>query len=264
MSSLLKWALLTFVVLTTGCATMGTHTNHPPALTLNELKSKMNLSMSDIETLRGEARISYFGPQGRLKGTVTIAAARPGSFRYNVLGPHGGVIEAFATDGRELQVLKLLETRYLYGPASADTLDRLMAFAPLNLDSAGWVGLLFGMVTIPEGASLASGQRHGEVEVSWQVENRTIRLGVNESSGTLERLRMMEGETLVSEVIISERDGRGLPAALEMRAPAAKVELEFRLREVEVGVTFAPGTFYIEPPAGFRAEYVGTSRPPVD
>ena len=193
-----------------------------------------------------------------------MAAARPGSFRYNVLGPHGGVIEAFATDGRELQVLKLLETRYLYGPASSETLDRLMAFAPLKLDSSGWVGLLFGTVTIPEGASLSSGKRGDEVEVSWPVGKRTLRLGVNEASGALKRLRVMQGDVLVSEVVISERDERGLPEALEMRAPGAKVELEFRLREVEVGVTFPPGTFYIEPPAGFRAEYVGTSQPSVD
>ena len=252
---LLAWALSMMA-----CATTGTPVGYVPSITLAELQQKMKSSMSQVETLRGEARISYFGPSGRLKGTVTIAAARPGSFRYNVLGPHGGVIEAFATDGRELQVLKLMETRYLYGPANSDTLDRLMAFAPLKLDSSGWVGLLFGVVEIPEGALLSSGGRGGAVHVTWPVGARTIQLSVLEETGRLETLRVMEGEALVSEVMISARDERGLPTALEMRAPDANVELELRLRNLEVGVEFPDGTFFIEPPQGFRAEYVGVSQ----
>ena len=264
MSRIAKAMLMMLALSSVACATAGTQVVRTPTISLTELKAKMDSSLSHITTMRGEARISYFGPGGRLKGTATIAAERPGSFRYNVLGPHGGVIEAFATDGRELQVLKLLETRYLYGPATSDTLDRLMAFAPLKLDSSGWVGLLFGMVAIPDGAELIAGERDGLVAVRWPMGTRTIQLTVREGTGALERLRVVEGETLLSEVVISDRDERGLPAALEMRAPAAKVELELRLRQVEVGVTFPSSTFYIEPPQGFRAEYVGASGRSVD
>ena len=66
--------------------------------------------------------------------------------------------------------------------------------------------------------------------------SRTIEVAVREDTGALEKLRVREGEELLSEVMISDRDERGLPAALEMRAPAAKVELE--------NVSLVRNTFY--------------------
>ena len=234
------------------------------AMTVDALRLKMNSTRSHIETMRGEARLTYFGPSGRIKGTATIAASRPGSFRYNVLGPHGGVVEAFSTDGRELQVLKLMESRYLYGPATAETLDRLMAFAPLQLDSTGWVGLLFGSISVPDTAAVRVDQATGRIEAEWPLGLRQITLDVDPRTWMVERLRVRDGDVLVSEVIIAKRDELGLPAQLQMRVPGSEVELELRLRDVEVGVAFPDGTFYIEPPRGFRAEYVGPSHRPVD
>ena len=253
-----KWMWLGVWMTCLGCAAS---TSIPAKLRVHDvadLRTRMVAAQSRVETMRGEARLTYFGPAGRLKGTATIAASRPGSFRYNLLGPHGGVIEAFASDGTELQVLKLMESRYLYGPATAETLDRLLAFVPLKLDSHGWVGLLFGSIPVPDEAMIKSNDESGRIEARWTVGAREILLDIEPQSVVVERMRIYDGETLVSEVIISERDQRGLPSSLQMRVPASKIELDLRFRDVEVGIDFPEGTFYIKPPPGFRAEYVGS------
>ena len=223
-----------------------------------ELRSRMDAAQSPVRTIRGEARLTYFGPSGRLKGTATIVAERPGRFRYNLLGPHGGVLEAFATDGTELQVLKLLESRYLYGPATAATLDKLLAFAPLKLDSEGWVGLLFGAIPVPDGALIQANDASGRLEARWSIGGREILLDIEPRSAVVERMRVYDGAELVSEVVISERDELGLPKALQMKVPGSKIELDLRLRDIEADIELPKGTFYIAPPDGFRAEYVGS------
>ena len=143
---------------------MGCSASVPPKVNIHN-KSDFFRQMGDTRveaaSFVAETRITYFKKGKRLKGTATIVAKQPGNLRYEILGPHGGVLEAFATNGKEFQLAKLAESRFFYGPATPDLLDRLLPFAPLRMTSTGWVELLFGQVHIPEGASFSYGKEIG-------------------------------------------------------------------------------------------------------
>ena len=64
------------------------------------------------------------------------------------MGPHGGVLEAFATSGHTFELSKMSESRFLYGPATPDTLDRLLfCSSESRRDGMGGAFIWFGRCT---------------------------------------------------------------------------------------------------------------------
>ncbi|MEO1170795.1 MAG: hypothetical protein AAFX94_01925, partial [Myxococcota bacterium] len=122
-----------FLVLLAGCASTGAQL--PTVVDTESLQARMLSAQSQLKSYVGEARLTYFGPDGRVKGTATLAVEKPASLRYEIQGPHGGVIEAFATNGVELQLLDFKTNRFIYGPANPSTIDQLLSFAPLGMDA---------------------------------------------------------------------------------------------------------------------------------
>ena len=91
-----------------GCAGRIPLPVHLQSERLNSLTERMVQAHTEVRAFVGEARLTYFGEEGRVRATATLAVARPGKFRYEILGPHGAAVEAFATDGASFQVLKLV------------------------------------------------------------------------------------------------------------------------------------------------------------
>ena len=144
----MKYLLVAVVALGCGCATVA-----PPA-SLGQLTSAMQAARSSVQSYSADAHLTYFGKEGRAKGGATLVVARPASLRYELHGPHGGVLQAFATNGNELQLLDFQENHFIYGPATPKVIDKLMQFAPLHLTAAEWVDMMFGEVTIASGGSV--------------------------------------------------------------------------------------------------------------
>src|SRR5690554_3815951 len=110
MGALLAAPLLALV---TSCAGTIPLPRHLQVSGVQELQARMEKARPAVDKYFAEARLTYFGPQGRVKGTASLAVARPTSLRYDIIGPHGGVMEAFATNGEELQLLNPGQERFL-------------------------------------------------------------------------------------------------------------------------------------------------------
>lgn len=224
---------------------------------IEELGRRMAEAKAPIDAFSADVRLTTFGPDGRLRGTAALAVKRPSSLRYELQGPHGGVLEAFATDGRELQHLDQQRSRFLYGPASRENVNKLLALVPLGLGPSEWVSLLFGEIGMPPTATLTYDDTTGRYVATWSDEELAHRVEIDPESARVTRATVSSGAELLSEVRIAERDDAGLPIDLDLDAPAAKVGVQVKLRDVSHDVALDASVFVLEPPQGFVPEYLG-------
>jgi hypothetical protein len=218
---------------------------------LGELLQRMQHARSSAASYSAEARLTYLGPEGRIKGTAVLLVQRPERLRCDIMGPHGGVVQAFATTGSEMQVLDLSLSRFLYGPATAANIDAMLPLAPLGLEPRGWVALLFGEVQAPERASLAYDDRIGRFVISWSAGRAsTHRIEVDPHTSRVVRAVVLDGAELRSEALIERGDETCVPGAMRLRAPAAGVDLSVRLRDVSCDARIDPTVFTLDPPDG--------------
>ncbi len=202
-------ALALAVALTCACAHVA-----PPA-SLGDLTSKMQAARSSVHAYSADARITYFGKEGRAKGGATLVVARPASLRYELHGPHEGVLQAFATNGSELQLLDFQANQFIYGPSTPKTLDKLMQFAPLHLTAAGWVDMMFGDVAIAPGAEV--GAEKSQWLARWTEDDVTREVLVDPTTARVSRVRALRGTSVLSDVSVTDYDASGVPIGAAYR-----------------------------------------------
>lgn len=224
---------------------------------LDELATRMHAASPRVMSYSAEVRLTYMGERGRIRATSSLVAVRPASLRFDVEGPHGAVVRAFATNGVELSALDIAESRFYYGPATPANIDRLLPFAPLGLLAAEWVELLFGIVELPAGAEFTYDDRLGVFVVRWTRHGNTRRVEIDPATARATRAQVWRGDDLVSEVEFGDREAHGLALRLDVRVPAAHAEVELRLRDLELEPEVASGVFALTPPAGVATERLG-------
>lgn len=243
-------------ILTTGCIH---RLPLPERLKVNdtaELVARMKQNQSPVSRYLAELRVTYFGPEGRMRTTGTIAVSRPASLRCEMNGPHGAVVSAFATNGVELQALDVASSRFLYGPATAQNLDRLLPFAPLGLSANAWVKLLFGEIDIPSNAALSYDETRGHFVLRWRDNGNDNEVAIDPATTRLVQALVFSGATLVSAVHIEERDPKGLPVRLNVEAPQARIDLQAVLRDIEADGDIDASAFVLDPPTGIVPEHL--------
>lgn len=241
-------ALVVAVVWVSGCATVA-----PPA-SLGALATAMQSARSSVHTYSADARITYFGKEGRAKGGATLVVARPASLRYEVHGPHEGVVQAFATNGTELQLLDFQESRFIYGPSTPDTLDRLMQFAPLHLSAAEWVAMMFGEVSIPQAAEIGSAK--SQWLARWTSDDVTREVLIDPTTARVSHIRALRGASVLSDVSVTDYDKTGIPIVLHIVVPSADVDLELRLRDLIIDPELDPAVFTLDAPKALTPERI--------
>jgi outer membrane lipoprotein-sorting protein len=254
-----KTAML-FVLSIASCATCTGHTSLPAhlrATDAEELNRRMKAAAVATDTYTAEVRLTAFGPDGRVRGTASLAVRRPASLRYELMGPHGGVLTALATNGRELQFLDLAASRFFYGPATPANIDTLLDIAPLGWGPGDWVSLLFGEVSIPSSADLAYDSGEGLFVLFWSRDEKRLRVHVEPDTSRVVRASVWVGQNLVSEIHIEQRDAYGLPVRLRVHVMNPETDVRIHLRDVERDAKLDDSVFHLDPPSGIAPEYLG-------
>lgn len=245
----MKRIVLAIAVFAAACAP---NVSPPPSVAV--MADAMQRGRSPHKAFSADVRITYFGKEGRAKAGASLAVARPASMRYELHGPHEGVIQAFATNGFELQLLDFQNNRFVYGPATPDTLDKLMQFAPLHQSAEAWVGMLFGDIPVPAGAELGSRGRLWAAR--WTDDEVTRQVLVDPETGHVKRLQAVRGDVVLSDVEVEDHDASGIPTRLHMQVPSAKVDIEIRLKDLAIDPELDASVFVLEAPAALVPERI--------
>ncbi len=95
---------------------------------------------SDWRSIAAEARVTQWGRDGRVRGTVLMFLERPSRARFDVMTQLGPAA-VLTSDGESFQLSDLREGSFLYGPTCPANLAR---FLGISVDADDMVKLLTG------------------------------------------------------------------------------------------------------------------------
>lgn len=243
-----------FVLLMTGCAWQAVRP--PESLALADLAAKSRQSAPQVSRFTADLDVTTMGPDGRRRGLVTLAVARPSSLAYQLVGPQGGLIEAFATNGTQMQLYHANTGQFLYGPATPANLDRFLGRIPVHFSAARWVQLFFGEVDFPQTASARWDASLGRVVLEWSEQSLTNRVELEPQSLRPLRGQVVRDGRVISDVRIEQRDSAGLPQLLRLEVPDEHLSVVARLKDITQEPALEESTFVLSPPPGANAEHL--------
>jgi hypothetical protein len=220
----------------------------PASMAISDLLAQSRASAAKVTCFTADMEVTTLGPQGRRHGQVTIAAKRPGSLAYQIAGPHGGLIEAFATDGMEMQLYHGDTGEFLYGPATAANLDQFLGRIPLHFSSQRWVGLFFGEVDIPATAIAHWDADTHRVVVEWPEQAWLNRIELDPRTLQVLRGQVLAAGRAISEVRVERRDSKGLPRLLHLEVPEEHLAVVALIKGIAYDPPISSDVFVLSPP----------------
>lgn len=80
---------------------------------------RMRATYACSRGIQGDAKIDYFGEEGRARGNVLYLAMLPEQLRFDVFSPFGITLSTLTSDGERFGLFDLKNKRFLQGPANA-------------------------------------------------------------------------------------------------------------------------------------------------
>lgn len=253
-----RWALA-WALLGGACA----HAPAPPAGPVPSwptIEAGLAAARASRQSLCGTARVTYFGPKGRLRLRTVVVAKRPAAFRIEALSPLEQPVQTMVSDGRTLSLLA--EQRIRTGQAVPENVARLM---PMPLWPEELVDVLMGGV--PSRGAFVGASVTAAKDGGWWVEGaprgaRRWSVHVDADLRRVRGARAYEGDALWMEVRFDKfavlTDGEGithsLPHRVRVRMPGPDLDVRIRLLDIEVNVPIDEALFRLTPPPGIAPE----------
>ncbi len=117
---------------------------------------------SDWRSLKAEARVTQWGSNGRIRGTVLMFLERPNRVRFDVM-TQVGPAAVLTSDGESFQLSDLREGTFLHGPTCPANIARLLG---ISVDAEDVLRLLTGDTPMIEAADRAMECRDGRYVVT--------------------------------------------------------------------------------------------------
>lgn len=140
-------------LLLAGCASPPPASRFPNAQAAID---RMRATSACSRALKSEAKIDYFGPAGRIRGSLLYVVAVPDKLRLDIISPFGATVSTVTSDGHDFALFDLRQNQFLRGPANACNLGR---FTHVPVPPAALVQLLRGeapvLVHDPAAATIA-------------------------------------------------------------------------------------------------------------
>jgi hypothetical protein len=218
-----------------------------------ELEATMRARAEAVATFRGQARLRYEGPDGKLKASQMIVVESPDKIRMDFMSPFGPTYTV-AADGESLVAYDRGEkvlyrgrasarnvAEYIRVPVSVGILASLMRGLPPLIEQAGSTRV----------TALADGWR-------WVADLKTGgRLAVDfDASGTRPLSATVEGAGHASDMFArfddyEDVDGAEIAHTISAKLPTGgQVELKYSRIWRSIGLT--EGAFHIDAPSGVR------------
>jgi hypothetical protein len=162
-SGVLCALLALFGVLLSSCARPAPPSRFPSAAAAI---ARMRETQACSRGVSAEGKIDYYGPGGRVRGSVLYLVAAPENVRLDVFSPFGATLSTLTSDGERFALYDLSKRSLIQGAANACNLER---FTRVPLPPHAFVELLRGQAPVlvhePTGA-----------EIDWEGGSYVIRI----------------------------------------------------------------------------------------
>jgi outer membrane lipoprotein-sorting protein len=256
--NLFIFSLLPLPWLAGGCFSLQRPYPLPSAQTVVEAMRKRGLQ---VRTLRAETRMRHQTPQGKIRATVQLMAARGGRIRFDALTPFDTPLLTFVANGPQFALIDARKNHHYHGPASACNLARILGVR-LNPDE---------VITILGGSTPLI--PYEQAALSWDSREGTEILSLK--SRTMSQTLWLEGSDRRWDLLHSEiKDAQGavvldlknedyasigalrLPHKIGIQQPKANAELEINFKQQELNIALAPEAFVLPQANGLPSQYV--------
>ena len=104
----------------------GCHRGPPPSQfpSAADALERMRSTYACSRGIQGEAKIDYFGEQGRVRGNVLYKSMLPRRLRFDVFSPFGVTLSTLTSDGQRFMLFDLREKVMLQGQANTCNVAR--------------------------------------------------------------------------------------------------------------------------------------------
>jgi hypothetical protein len=184
-------------------------------------------------TLQAEARVSYFGEEGRVRLRATLVAQRPDRFRLETLSPFEEPIDLMISDGQTLWWLSQGTLRE--GRATPEKIGRLL---PLPLHPRELVSLLLGgLPADAEPVRVEAVSDPPAYRLDLRMGDRWTRLWVDADADRILRLEVAPGPDAPARVRaefegFEDRQGFSWPTRIHGETGDGGTDLRIRLTDM--------------------------------
>jgi hypothetical protein len=101
----------------------------PPASQFPSAQAAIDRMRGSYECSRGlmgEAKLDYFGDEGRIRASMLFATSRPERMRIDVYSPFGATLSTFTSNGREFALTDVKAKKYFQGEAKECAISRFL------------------------------------------------------------------------------------------------------------------------------------------
>jgi hypothetical protein len=261
----------------------------PPASlfpTADAALSRMRETYACSRGVKGDAKLTYFGEEGRVRGSVLYLSELPDRVRFDIISPFGAMVSTLTADGRDFALYDLRQKQFLHGPANTCNLSR---FTGIPIPPHALVQLLRGeapvLVHATEAATIAweSGRYALTIPSKHQATEQIFLEPLPEDFGLhwqKQRVRVLEVVVEQADVVLyraelaGHRPGRTspplvdadgidppilpsgpecsapIPSRIRLEVPNSEKELILSNTEVFHNPPLADGAFRQRPPGG--------------
>jgi hypothetical protein len=246
---------LALLLLCTACPTAPVISGPPPDPGALYIQAKKAHGVP--ETLSCDAKAFVEAPENGGRYALHISVKRPASIRMEAITPIGDPAAVLVADQGQFALLDLRNNVFYRGPSTPENLSRLIP-APLRDDEI--VSLITGDIPELPDSRPDSAARNGDgyrlVLASPRMRQEVLLGG---DLRVVEVRRFDARDTLLWAAGLDEHDdsaGSQVPRLLHLDAPAGRIKVDLRLRNVLAGKPPPSGAFLLGVPPGMRVEEV--------
>jgi hypothetical protein len=211
------------------------------------------------------------GPEGRLRGRITLVVQRPDHVRFEVMTQLGPVA-TLTSDGTRFALADQRDGRFLTGPSCPENIERLTG---LRLDARDATSVLLGSAPRIDAVrqEIVVDRETGHYVVTLHAQDsvtETLELGIREvderAPPMQQRLRLVRAEVHERDGTLRWRatygdfrviDGVAVPLTVRFEDEVHRTDTLLKLDDVILDHEPPPDAFVQEPVPGLRVEEVG-------
>lgn len=223
------------------------------------------------QTIKAEARVTQWGRNGRIRGTVLMFLQRPDRVRFDVM-TQVGPAAVLTSDGESFQLSDLREGAFLHGPTCPENIARLLG---ISVDAENVLRLLTGDTPMIDATAQSMVCRDGRYvvtllaldgttqEVSFSVHGEDLGKVPAEQRLTLRRSveRAPDGQTRWEATYDDyiEVDGQSFPRTVRFVDQVNDADTSVRVKSISVNPVVPDGAFLQTPGPGMSVEFASCS-----
>jgi len=219
------------------------------------------------QSIKAEARVTQWGRNGRVRGTVLMFLQRPSRVRFDVM-TQVGPAAVLTSDGESFQLADLREGAFLHGPTCPENIARLLG---ISVDAENVLRLLTGdtpMIDATEQSMECRGGRYVVTLVAADGTTQEVAFSVHEADAakapTEQRLRLRRSterapggqtrwEATYDDYI--EVDGQSFPTNVRFVDQVNDADTSVRVKSISVNPEVPEEAFQQTPGSGMSIEF---------